>query len=74
MLRAARIMPDGKADRHILPANSYRSGLRAGRAAERSRAIDAFARILARERLAAPERADELVAKFSQLLREEEKP
>lgn len=66
-------MPDGKADRHILPQNSYRSGLRAGRAAERARAIEAFAQIIRQEQLATPERTEELVAQFSQLLREEEK-
>ena len=57
-------MPDGKADRHILPSNSYRSGLRAGRAAERSRAVETFAKIFESENLADESKAERVKLKF----------
>ena len=65
-------MPDGKADRHILPSNGYRSGLRAGRAAERSRAVDAFAKFVVREKLAGSDNAEILKNKFAEFLKTEE--
>lgn len=65
-------MPDGKADRHILPSNSYRSGLRAGRAAERTRAAEVFAKLIERENLADGSEAERLKQKFEDLLKLEE--
>lgn len=65
-------MPDGKADRHILPSNSYRSGLRAGRAAERSRAVETFAKIIESENLADESKAERLKLLFAEMLKSEE--
>lgn len=65
-------MPDGKADRHILPSNSYRSGLRAGRAAERSRAAEAFAKLIESENIAKGEDAERLKRKFAEMLAQAE--
>ena len=65
-------MPDGKADRHILPSNSYRSGLRAGRAAERSRAVKTFAKIIESENLADGSKAERLKLLFAEMLKSEE--
>lgn len=65
-------MPDGKADRHILPGNSFRSGLRAGRAAERERAVRAFANLIIEEGVANGESVEEMKAKFREFLRQED--
>lgn len=65
-------MPDGKPDRHILPGNSYRSGLRAGRAIERSHAVEAFIELVKEKGLAQGDDAKALADRFSQLLRERE--
>ena len=65
-------MPDGKADRHILPSNSYRSGLRAGRAAERSRAAETFAKLIESEDIAKGEEAERLKQKFAEMLAQAE--
>ncbi len=65
-------MPDGKADRHILPSNSYRSGLRAGRAAERCRANEAFARLIDSENIAKGEEAERLRQIFAGMLAQAE--
>lgn len=65
-------MPDGKPDRHILPGNSYRSGLRAGRAIERAHATEAFIEIVNEKRLAEGDEAKALAERFSQLLRQRE--
>ncbi len=62
-------MPDGKADRHILPNNSYRSGLRAGRATERSRAVEAFAKFVVIENLAEKGRVEDLKRKFADFIK-----
>ncbi len=62
-------MPDGKADRHILPNNSYRSGLRAGRATERSRAVEAFAKFVVIENLAEESRVEDLKRKFADFIK-----
>lgn len=40
-------MSDGNFNRNLLPYHDYRSGLRAGRAAMRTLALQAFGRILA---------------------------
>ncbi len=68
-----RTMPDGKADRHILPNNSYRSGLRAGRATERSHAVEAFAKFVVSENLADEGRVGDLKRKFADFLKAEER-
>lgn len=65
-------MPDGKADRHILPSNSYRSGLRAGRAAERTRAVEVFAKLIEQENLANGSEAERLKLLFAEMLKSEE--
>lgn len=65
-------MPDGKADRHILPSNSYRSGLRAGRAMERERAAQTFRRFIESENIASGEDAEAMARRFMEMLRGEE--
>lgn len=62
-------MPDGKPDRHIIPANSFRSGLRAGRAAERARATALFSDFLVQEGLSDPQRAARMAERFAAMLR-----
>lgn len=39
-------MSDGNYNRNLLPYHNYQSGLRAGQAAMRHRAVEAFARFL----------------------------
>ena len=56
-------MPDGKADRHILPSNSYRSG---------SRAAGAFAKLIESENIAKGEEAERLTRKFAEMLAQAE--
>lgn len=64
-------MSDGNFNRSLLPHGGYQSGVRAGRAAERTRAAEIFNALLTEEmpRLAPEERA-ELVSKFKERLTE----
>lgn len=65
-------MADGNFNRNILPYNNYRSGVRAGRSAERARAVKLFADMLAEENLVSgADEADRLVQKFCNKLFED---
>lgn len=65
-------MADGNFNRNILPYNNYRSGVRAGRSAERARAVKLFADMLAEENLVSgADEADRLVQKFRNKLFED---
>lgn len=65
-------MADGNFNRNILPYNNYRSGLRAGHSAERTRAIKVFEAFVNEEHLAEnPVEAKELVHRFAERLRNE---
>lgn len=65
-------MADGNFNRNILPYNNYCSGVRAGRSAERARAVKLFADMLAEENLVSEaDEADRLVQKFRNKLFED---
>ena len=62
-------MSDGNFNRSLLPHGGYQSGVRAGRAAERTRAVEVLGTLLAEEmpHLAEDDRV-ELVRKFKERL------
>ena len=64
-------MSDGNINRALLPHGGYASGVRAGQAAERKRAVEALGRALGEvmPALGGPER-DALIRRFKEIITE----